>query len=654
MPWWREIFRTAPARPRKSTRQATMIDSSVVSQARFNPLAANPFKTRDDVVAAVHGLFNPLLPTFSEGKARVQLDASGATCDRAACDLEGFARPLFGLAPMAAGGAHFEHWDIYREGLKNGTDPRHAEYWGEVATMDQRQVEAAALGYALLLASDHLWDPLDQAAKANLAKWLLASRNADHHGNNHKFFRVLVDLGLEKVGVEVDNKMTDEYLDDLETLYIDDGWYRDGEDPGDTRRIDYYNAFAMHFYGLVYTKARPQDTARCERFRDRARKFALHFQHWFADTGANVPYGRSLTYRHAVCSFWGALAVADEEVLPWGVIKGLYLRNLRWWSTQPISRSNDGLLTVGYAYPNQFMAERYNSTGSPWWAMKAFAPLQLAADHPFWTAEELPLTDRSPVSASPVVGMVFYHQPGHTVLLTAGPETGQQMRATPEKYKKFAYSSRYGFSVESDSLGFEIGAFDNMIALSDDGKHYRVREHCVEAYIAGDVLLSLWEPWSGVKVETWLIPSGPWHIRVHRIASSRALSTIEGGFAAPRTDFEADERHSDERSAWMLSKMGDFSGILDSSSPQRSARVIAPHGNTSVMFPRTFVPQLKGEVEAGTPKSFVCAVLAGPGGAAMRGRFSEPPAMPTVQDLEELFKSKGVQVEVSKHYLRKK
>ena len=629
-----------------------MIDSSVITPTRFNPLSGNKFKTRDDVIAAVHGLFNPLLPCFSEGKARVQLDASGATCDRAACDLEGFARPLFGIAPMVAGGALFEHWEIYREGLKNGTDPQHPEYWGEVATMDQRQVEAAAIGYALLLVPEHLYGPLDKAAKANVAKWLLASRNSDHHGNNHKFFRVLVDLGLEKVGVEVNRQMTEKYLSDLDTLYIDDGWYRDGDEPGDTRRIEYYNPFAMHYYGLVYAKARPEDIARCQRFRDRAQKFAIHFQHWFADTGANVPYGRSLIYRFAVCAFWGALAVADEEVLPWGVIKGLYLRNLRWWASQPITRSNDGLLTVGYAYPNQFMAERYNSTGSPWWAMKAFAPLQLPADHPFWTAEELPLTNRSPVAPMSIVGMVFYHQPGHTILLTAGPETGQQMRATPEKYKKFAYSSRYGFSVESDVLGFEIGAFDSMIAFSDDGIHYRVREHCVKAYIAGDVLLSLWEPWNDVKVETWLIPSGPWHIRVHRILSPRALSTIEGGFAAPRTDFEA-QRHSDESSAWVLSKLGDFSGILDLSSPGRASRVNVPHGNTSIMFPRTFVPQLRGKIDANAPIVFVCAVLAGPDGGAMKEAWSKPPVAPTIQDLEELFKSKGVQVEVSKPYSRK-
>jgi hypothetical protein len=81
---------------------------------------------------------------------------SGSIWDRAACDLEGFARPLFGLAPLAAGGTYFEHWAIYREGLKNGTDPTHPEYWGPVTDMDQRHVKATGIGYALLVVLEHV------------------------------------------------------------------------------------------------------------------------------------------------------------------------------------------------------------------------------------------------------------------------------------------------------------------------------------------------------------------------------------------------------------------------------------------------------------------------------------------------------------------
>lgn len=628
------------------------VDSSKVEQARFSLLSKNPLRTRDDVIAACHDLFNPLLAKFSPGKARVQLDSSASSWDRAACDLEGFARPLFGLVPLAKGGAKFDYWNVYREGLKNGTDPNHPEYWGEVTDLDQRHVEATALGYALLVVPEHIYEPLDETAKRNLTNWLLQSRNTNHANNNHKFFRVFVDMGLENIGVTVDNTGTEEYLQDLESLYIEDGWFRDGGNPSDCRRLDYYNPFAWHYYGLLYAVYRPEDKARGERWRERASLFARKYIHWFDEDGANVPYGRSLIYRHATAAYWGALAMANIESLPWGVIKGLYLRNLRWWAAQPIFQLDDEILTLGYAYPNQFITERYSSTGSPWWAMKVFLPLSLPEHHPFWTAEELPMPQsRDPIYRDAVAGMIFTHQPKHTFMLISGPGTPQLMRHVPEKYLKFAYSSRYGFSIESDPVGFQQGVFDSMIAFSDDGKHFRVREWCDTAFIAGDVLYSTWHPWGDVKVESWLVLAGAWHIRVHRITSPRALDATEGGFAAPRTDFNGDTRADQRAAAYVMSKLGDFSGIVDASTPAREARIHAPHGNTSVMFPRTLVPQVLGTVRANEPTVFASAILAGPNGNEMLQIWSAPPSIPTVHDLEKMVQETGLRVKITKEFV---
>jgi hypothetical protein len=621
--------------------------------SQFNSLANNPFQTRDDVIDAVHTLFNPLLPLFSEGRARVQLDASGSSWDRAACDLEGFARPLFGIVPMVKGGGQFDHWELFRQGLNNGTDPNHPEYWDHARGMDQRHVEATAIGYALLVVPEHVWEPLDETARKNLAEWLIIGRNGPHLDNNHMFFRVIVDLGLNNVGVPVNDQMTEEYLEDLEELYMDDGWYRDGGSPGDARRIDYYNPFAMHYYSLIYAVYRPQDKERAQRFRERARLFAKHFIHWFADTGANVPFGRSLIYRHAVAAFWGALATAGEQPLPWGVMKGIYLRNLRWWAKQPITRFSDGLLTLGYAYPMFGVTEQYNSSGSPWWSMKAFAPLSLPADHPFWASEELPMPNRDEIHACSVSGTVLIHQPNHTILFPAGPTTSHLMRSVAEKYNKFAYSSRYGFSVESDERGYRLGVFDNMIAFSDDQKHYRVREYAETASLAGDILYCIWKPWEDVQVETWVIPSNPWHIRVHRIMSPRTLFTTEGGFAAPKTDRNKDQKLVDSSSAQVISVIGDMSGIRDFSRPSRAPRVNTPHGNTNVMFPRILIPQLVGKVEAGVPTTLSCAVLAGPDGAFLASTWANPPKIPPVSELSTLVAERGVVIDITKFWARK-
>ncbi|MFW8643426.1 DUF2264 domain-containing protein [Rhizobium beringeri] len=120
----------------------------IYDPARANPLFGNPLKTRDDLAKAVIDLFEPLLPYFSKAAPVYALGAAGAIFDRAAADLEGFARPLWGIVPLVAGGGVFPHWDLYRRGLANGTNPAHPEYWGDLADRNQRLVEAPAVGFA--------------------------------------------------------------------------------------------------------------------------------------------------------------------------------------------------------------------------------------------------------------------------------------------------------------------------------------------------------------------------------------------------------------------------------------------------------------------------------------------------------------------------
>jgi hypothetical protein len=196
---------------------------------------------------------------------------------------------------LIVGGYSFEHINLFIEGLKNGCDPNHPEYWGEVKGKNQRQVEATAIGFALLLIPEHIWEPLDATAKQNVAAWLLSCRNSEHVANNHMWFRVILDLGLDNVGVKVCDKGTEDHLERLESMYMTDGWYRDGVGADDDRRIDYYNPWAMHFYALLWAKYARNPGERGLRFRKRACEFAIHYQHWFeAGSGAQVPYGECM------------------------------------------------------------------------------------------------------------------------------------------------------------------------------------------------------------------------------------------------------------------------------------------------------------------------------------------------------------------------
>ena len=600
-----------------------------------NPLHGNPLKTRADVERALHDLFNPLLPYFSEGGARVRLDGAGAHFDRAAADLEGFARPLWGLTPLAAGGGAFDHWELYRQGLANGTDPEHPEYWGQVNSTDQRMVELAAIGFTMRLVPHLVWAPLDDKAKHNLAAYLKHARQFDYADNNWKFFRILVDLGLEECGVEFDRSLTEKYLEELDGFYLGDGWYRDGN----VRRIDHYIPFAMHFYGLIYAKLARGDETRVAAYRERAQLFAKDIRHWFDEDGGTLAFGRSLTYRFACGGIWGALAFADLEALPWGEIKGQFLRHLRWWADKPIAHGN-GVLSIGYGYPNLFMSESYNSAGSPYWALKAFLPLALPEDHPFWTAEEAPaVTSKKPVPLKHP-GMVMMHMPGNVVALSSGQQNWQ-MRAGTEKYAKFVYSSRYGFSVEVDERAYNNGTFDGALAFSDDGRHYRVRETNEVAQIAENTLFARWKPWSDVTVETWLVPANGWHIRVHRIQTPRALHATEGGFAIGRADLNADS-YKDGTGRAEARSATDVSVILDLGGT-REGRAHRAYPNSNLIVSKTIVPQLRGEIAAGTTV-LVTAALAMPVGEAAEAALAQVPQAPDLGALEALFAREGVDV----------
>ena len=61
------------------------------------PFSDNPLKSKDDIRAFLVGLLNPLAAHTSPGGARIHLGHTGTHYDEAAAQLEGFARPIWGL-----------------------------------------------------------------------------------------------------------------------------------------------------------------------------------------------------------------------------------------------------------------------------------------------------------------------------------------------------------------------------------------------------------------------------------------------------------------------------------------------------------------------------------------------------------------------------
>ncbi|EGV61797.1 hypothetical protein PSN45_000481 [Yamadazyma tenuis] len=565
------------------------------------PWKNNKFETKRDLFEAHDELFEPLVPTFSKGGARVRIAAGGSSCSYAAAELEGYSRPLWGIVSYQLGGGEFQYWELYRKGLVSGCDPKGDEYWGDPEGYSQILVDMAAVAYALCRCKDHYWDPLEPSDKTVVIEYLQNVRTKEFAGNNWKFFKVLVDLALEKVGVDIETVSTEIYLEDIESMYLGDGWYGDGKDK--KHRIDYYNGFAFHYYGLIYYKLKKhEDPERCARYLQRATEFSKQYIHWFDSEGAAIPYGRSLNYKFATVGFWGLYAsvldINDSPAIPWGVLKYVYLSHFKWWSKQPISNYGSKLLTLGYAYPNNFMTELYNSPQSPYWSMKAFTGLLMDESHPFWTAT--PQQHHLDTKYMDIIGMHFSHHQKNSIVLVNGPWHDEYQ---PEKYSKFAYSSRYGFGVITNHRSFKSAHLDNMIGFSFNNKEFWVREY-YEAWVAANgVMVSKWSPTYDVTVQSYLIPGDEYHIRIHTIenGTSRQLFTKEGGFAVDmnshKCDGETDERISKVTTATDYSIICNILG-------ERTTLLCKTEPNANLVFSKALIPELHGIIAPNSKVTF--------------------------------------------------
>ena len=551
--------------------------------------------TRKDFEALMHKILQPLLPLYSPGGALLQLGDTGVTYPRRTIGMEGFSRPLWALAPYWLGGGQPAPFaEVYRRGLAAGADPDGPEYWGSPGDYDQLFVEMAAIACAILEVPAVVWEPLAENEKQDLARWLNTINTHELPHCNWLFFRVLVDLALDSVGMPCDLPQMERDLDEIDSWYVGDGWYTDGT-PSIKPQRDYYIPWALQYYGVLYSVfAAKRSPARAERFRRRALEFGRQFAFWFDENGAALPYGRSLGYRFGQCAFYSACVFAGLEPLPLPVMKGIIVRNLQWWMEKPIF-DRDGVLTIGYTYPQLYMSERYNAPGSPYWGMKSFVVLALPADHPFWSAEAAPLPRMPELYAMQSADLLFQRLPDGQVNAYAPAEVEQNEHGQfAEKYAKFVYNTRFGFSASRSYVQLEQAAPDSMLAFVIDGYTF-VRRHSERFQLLGDRLLSQWSPFAGITVTTELIPQGRGHIRRHTVQSNVACTAYDCGFAVPKfcDGFAAAAEGASAEACnaaqrCVVAGQGGGAGVIVDAWP-----------NTSLYAANTVIPAVRYDIPAG-------------------------------------------------------
>ncbi|OJD36877.1 uncharacterized conserved protein ucp [Diplodia corticola] len=630
----------------------------------LHPFNKNPMRTREDVAAACASLLDPLEAGTSPGGALVRVGGTGTRFDETAAQSEGYARPLWGLAPLLAGGGEYAGTERWVRGLVNGTDPEHAEFWGYMEDLDQRMVEACPIGFTLAIAGEHFWDPLTERQRKNVEAYLGSMNDKEMPNTNWLWFRVFANLGLAKVGAGYSSARLESDIQHLNTFYRGQGWSNDG--PAGYTQMDYYSgSFAIQYLQLLYAQITDSnqnvhDPARAAEFRARARLYALDFAYYFDGAGRAVTFGRSLTYRFAMAAFWGAVAFSSTTLpapLTWGVVKGLLLRNLRWWTGRADIFQPNGMLNVGYAYPNTYLAENYNSPGSPYWCMLAFAPLALPRDHPFWASAEEPhplSSSLPPLRKLELPLQIASNRGGHALVLSSGQECHYALKNPQAKYGRFAYSAAFAYSVATGAYTLEQWVPESALALSDDGGDlWRMRREVEGAHFEGGdgddedsppCLVSAMRPWRDVEVGTWLLPPAEatpyWHVRVHRVSSpsgggggggvGRDLLAAEGAWAVYGVrlrdgrplglyDSAAHEGHvcdPDDGSVLVVSPKSGAVGMVDllprEKSGGRTGAVLDADANSNLVEPRTVLPILRSELKAGETRWYATAVFAVP------------------------------------------
>ncbi|MEQ7214743.1 DUF2264 domain-containing protein [Enterococcus asini] len=560
----------------------------------MNAITYPEVRSYPDFINSFHKITQPAVAKLTaEHPGLLAIGSSGTIYSEKIREAEGFLRLLWGYAPYYVQNPMDDTFDWLIEGITTGTDPEQVDYWGEIDDVNQLMVEMAPLAIFLLLNKEKVWQKTTEEQRQKIYLWLDQINEYETAQNNWLFFRILVDVCLKKnFGVDRSEQMEADFKK-IESFYVGDGWYFDGV----VQQRDYYVSFAIHYYSLLYAVVyEEEDPQRSRLFKERAALFAKSFQTWFDKDGRALPFGRSLTYRFAQSAFWSAMLYAKVEQFDLGIAKTLLGKNLTFWLSQDIF-SGEGLLKIGYCYEDLVMAEEYNSPGSPYWSLKAFLVLALPKTDAIW---QLPESKTAPDGTTLI-------EEGR--MLITRSEAGAHVQGYPvaqynhlhshceAKYSKFVYSTLFGFNVSKGLVGLDKGAFDSILAVSERDQFYRVRTKPEHFEVTEDYTKTIWQPWDNVRITSWILPFGSWHVRLHLIDSQRELTISDGGFSVPYDGDASIQVTKEEIGCQIRSAIGT-TGVY-SLLGKAQAAISSRQANVNVLYNNVVFPYLSKELPKG-------------------------------------------------------
>ena len=94
-------------------------------------LAANPLRTKSDLAEALFEILEPLEKYMDGSKYGLKFGGGGSVYEEKIREIEALLRPLWGIAPLVAGGGEYPFAGRYFKKIAKGTDRNSQSYWGD-------------------------------------------------------------------------------------------------------------------------------------------------------------------------------------------------------------------------------------------------------------------------------------------------------------------------------------------------------------------------------------------------------------------------------------------------------------------------------------------------------------------------------------------
>ncbi len=300
--------------------------------------------------------------------------------------LEGMCRTLFLAAPLlredstlTINGIRIA--DYYRRQLSllvDSDSPQHITHRGKRGPC-QDLVEFGALGISLFVCGDVVWDPLPKATRDSLYAMMESYADGPTIQQNWRFFNVFTMSFFKSKGYEVNDTLLAEYVGQLLGDYRGDGWYLDHPN------YDFYSMWAYQLYGKLWADffGREHYPELAARFDENYKELFRSYPRMFGRDGHMPMWGRSNMYRFAAAA---PLAWGDGVNQGWmrRIASGCLLQFLQ----NPDFLYADGVPTPGFYGLFDPVLQSYSCRGSVYWCAKAFLPLMMPEDSPYWSATE--------------------------------------------------------------------------------------------------------------------------------------------------------------------------------------------------------------------------------------------------------------------------